>query len=129
GEVARALVAVAFLPAGIERGRARTVLWVVPGAVAGMVLLHPAPWRLGLRVLGRHGDFEVPPPWRQTAGLVARAGPAWLLTGTATWCAARALHADIGYARVLLATAVSWLAGVLAVPVPSGVGVREAVFV
>ena len=129
GYVACALFAIVLLPAGLGLGGGRSVLWIVPVAGAGLVLLHPAPWRLGLRLLGRPADVVILPGWRQTAVLVARAGPAWLLVGTATWCAARALHADIGYARVLFATSVSWLAGVLAVPVPSGVGVREAVFV
>ena len=129
GYVACALVAIALLPVGLDLDRSRAVLWVVPVALAGLVLLHPAPWRVGLRVLGRQSDLDVPPPWRQTALLVIRAVPAWLLVGSATWCAARALHADVGFLRVLFATAVSWLGGVLAVPVPSGVGVREAIFI
>ncbi len=130
GYLACALFALALLPAGLNRTGSRSALWVVPVAVAGLVLLHPAPWRLALRIIGRQRHLDVvPPPWRQTALLVVRGAPAWLLVGTATWCAARALHADIGYARVLFATSVSWLAGLIAVPVPSGVGVREAVFV
>jgi uncharacterized membrane protein YbhN (UPF0104 family) len=52
-----------------------------------------------------------------------------LLIGGATWSVARSLDPHAGLARILFATAVSWLVGFLAVPVPGGVGVREAVFV
>jgi uncharacterized membrane protein YbhN (UPF0104 family) len=55
--------------------------------------------------------------------------PAWAFIGTATWTVARALDPEAPLVGVVTAAAASWLAGFLAVPVPGGVGVREAVFV
>ena len=55
--------------------------------------------------------------------------PAWAFIGTATWTVARGLDPDAPFVGVVAAAAASWLAGFLAVPVPGGVGVREAVFV
>ncbi len=111
-----------------------------PTAAIALVLLLP----LGLAALhhrvldpllgwvrrrtGRAVALDVP-RWGTTLALVARYVPAWLLVGGATWAVARALTPDPSLARIVLATALSWTAGSLAVPVPAGAGVREAVFV
>jgi uncharacterized membrane protein YbhN (UPF0104 family) len=124
-----ALVALVFLPAGVDLDGSHRGLWVVPAVVGGLVLLHPAPWRRAFRLAGRAEHAAALPGWSDNLRLVVRGLPAWLLIGTATWCSARGLHADVTYQRVMLATAVSWLAGAVAVPVPGGVGVRETVFV
>ncbi|MCU1375698.1 MAG: hypothetical protein JWO68_2984 [Actinomycetia bacterium] len=129
--LAAALVACVLLPFAIDGadGRVALVLLLPP---VGIACLHPAisgrVEALAARVLRRPIDVRVP-TFGEALALVARYVPAWLLIGGATWSVARALdpHADL--TRVLLATAVSWLAGFLAVPVPGGVGVREAVFV
>lgn len=63
------------------------------------------------------------------ARLVVGYLPAWLFIGAATWCVARSIAGDVPFGDVLFATAVSWLAGFLALPAPGGIGVREAVFV
>jgi len=55
--------------------------------------------------------------------------PVWLLVGTATWAVARALDPSAAWIDVAPAAVASWLVGFLAVPVPGGVGVREAAFV
>ena len=55
--------------------------------------------------------------------------PAWLFIWAATWCVARALLPDPPILRIGVATTLSWTAGFVAVPVPAGAGVREAVFV
>lgn len=60
--------------------------------------------------------------------LVVRYVPAWLAIWAATWCVARALTDDPPVLRLGVATLLSWTAGVAAVPVPAGAGVREAVF-
>jgi uncharacterized membrane protein YbhN (UPF0104 family) len=101
--------------------------WAWAAWVAGGVLAAAA---LG-RVAGRPvvADRLVLPRPGPLARLVAGYVPAWLLIGTATWCVARSLVDDVGFADVLVATAVSWLAGFLALPAPGGIGVREAVFV
>lgn len=97
----------------------------------GLLLLHPAVTArvvaLGERLLRR--PLLVVPAWSAAVRLVARYAVAWLLLGTATWAVARALDPGAGWAAVLGATALSWLVGFLAIPVPGGVGVREAAFI
>lgn len=66
---------------------------------------------------------------RPALALVGSYVPAWIVITTSTWAVARALDAGIGWTAIAVATTVSWLAGFLAVPVPGGVGVREAAFV
>jgi uncharacterized membrane protein YbhN (UPF0104 family) len=62
-------------------------------------------------------------------GLLAAYVPAWLAIGAATWSVARALdpHAEIW--PVAAAAVLSWVVGFVLIPVPGGVGVREAAFV
>jgi glycosyltransferase 2 family protein len=98
----------------------------------GLGALHPAV--LGrargvvVRITGRGGDVPLP-AWRATAAVVLRYVPAWLLITAATWAVARALVPDPPILRIGIATTLSWTAGFVAVPVPAGAGVREAVFV
>ena len=110
-----------------------------PGALAllallpvGLLALHPRVLTAGRDLLVRHtgrgADITVP-PWRATVGVVAGYIPAWIAIWAATWCVARALVPDPPLLRIGVATALSWTAGFVAVPVPAGAGVREAVFV
>lgn len=129
--LAAALVACALLPFGLDEldGPLAAVLAIPP---LGLLVLHPAISRRVVAVAGRlfRRPLEVRVPgFGESLGLVARYLPVWVLIGGATWSFARALDPDAGLARLVLATTVSWLAGFLAVPVPGGVGVREAVFV
>jgi uncharacterized membrane protein YbhN (UPF0104 family) len=98
----------------------------------GLAALHPrvlaVARHLLVRLTGRGADITVP-PWRATVAVVACYLPAWLLIWAATWCVARALVPDPPILRVGIATTLSWTAGFVAVPVPAGAGVREAVFV
>ncbi len=98
----------------------------------GLAALHPAVLtRLRDRVArltGRGADIEIP-PWRHTVTLVAMYVPAWLFIWAATWCVARSVLPDPPVLRIGIATTLSWTAGFVAVPVPAGAGVREAVFV
>ncbi len=98
----------------------------------GLAALHPRVlgWARGRMVglTGRGADIVIP-PWRATIGLVASYVPAWLFIWAATWCAARAVVPDPPVLRIGIATVLSWTAGFVAVPVPAGAGVREAVFV
>ena len=52
----------------------------------------------------------------------------WLI-GTATWCVARAFDPDASWLAVAPAAILSWIIGFVSVPVPGGIGVREAAFV
>ena len=56
------------------------------------------------------------------------AGPPWTPSKLyySTWARARSLGAA-SYPKVMFAAVLSWIAGFLAVPVPAGAGIREAV--
>lgn len=130
--LAAMLVAVAGLPsllAGEDGAGPVAVLLLLP---AGLAALHPRVlhWaiRLTERVAGRRIDVE-PPPWRASVALVGRYVPAWLAIGGATWAVARSLDPGADLAEVGAAAVLSWLVGFVLVPVPGGVGVREAAFV
>ncbi len=105
------------------------VLLVLP---VGLVGLHPTALGWGLRVVqrltGRAIDLVVP-PWRTSLGLVARYLPAWMVIGVATWAVARALDPGAPPLEIAVAAILSWVVGFVLVPVPGGIGVREAVFV
>lgn len=101
-------------------------------APLGLIALHPRWSAPLLRLVERRTGREVPlrlPPWRASAGFVACQVPSWLLISAATWATARGLGVELEPGAVTLATCVSWVVGFLAVPVPGGLGVREAVFV
>lgn len=118
------------------------LLAVGVGALApvGLALLHPRVLRATAGLAGRlsrrwarrraRRPFELPElPWRATAGFVARQLPSWLLIAAATLAVAAGLGIDADPAAVVLATVVSWVVGFLTIPVPGGIGVREATFV
>lgn len=67
-------------------------------------------------------------PWRRLAGLVVSYLPTWVLIAGATAATVVAYDGDPGWRAPLVAVA-AWVLGFLAVPVPAGAGVREAVFV
>ena len=69
------------------------------------------------------------PVGRQALSILARYGLAWALVVAATATAARALAADVSVSRIAVATLLAWVAGFAVVPLPGGLGVREAVFV
>lgn len=131
--VAAAGVAAALVPFDLARQAddPRPALGVVVVLVGAAVALRPATveWGLALarRLTGRPLAVTVP-RGRDTTVLVLRYVPAWIGIALGTWAVARALDPDASLTRVALATVVSWIAGFLAVPVPAGGGVREAVF-
>ncbi len=110
------------------------VLAVVVGSMgpAGLALLHPRVTGSILagieRLTGRRIGLHVP-AWSASAGFVGRQLPSWALISAATWATARGLGLELDPLSVTLATCVSWVVGFLVVPVPGGIGVREAVFV
>lgn len=78
------------------------------------------------RLTGRVVHLDVP-RWRQSLTLVAAYLPTWAFIGVSTWAVARALTPEAPFVRVVFAAVLSWVAGFLAVPVPAGAGIREAV--
>jgi glycosyltransferase 2 family protein len=123
-------VAVATLPFGLDGQRAQR--WVLVLLPLGVLALHPRVIDLALsraeRLTGRRPAVTVP-SWGTSVRLLARHVPAWLAIGVATWTVAAALGDAGSLGNVLFATVLSWVVGFLIVPVPGGVGVREAVFV
>lgn len=55
--------------------------------------------------------------------------PAWLAIGGATAAVAQSLGFSFSISQLIAATSYSWLAGFLVIPLPGGLGVREAVFI
>jgi uncharacterized membrane protein YbhN (UPF0104 family) len=131
--LAALLVAAVLVPLDLakqsESPAALALLALLP---LGLAALHPAVLTrvrdLVARFTGRGGDIAIP-PWRDTVALVALYVPAWLCIWAATWCVARALIPDPPVLRIGIATMLSWTAGFVAVPVPAGAGIREAVFI
>ncbi|MGZ4677580.1 MAG: lysylphosphatidylglycerol synthase domain-containing protein [Acidimicrobiia bacterium] len=124
--VAAVLVPVRLLRSGAD------ALWVLLLLPVGLGLLHHRPLEWLVRRIERVMHREVPvvvPRWRDTLLLLVRYVPAWLLVGTATWCIARALDPGASWLTIAPAAILSWVVGFLLIPVPGGVGVREAAFV
>jgi len=123
-------VAAAFLPFAVSgAGFNPWMLCLLALPVGVAVLHHDVLERLVAvvaRLTKRHIDVDIP-RWRDSLLLVLRYVPTWLLVGTATWAVGRSITADISYPRMVFASVLSWVVGFLAVPVPSGAGVREAV--
>jgi uncharacterized membrane protein YbhN (UPF0104 family) len=107
-------------------------LWVLLLLPVGLALLHhrPLTWMVELaeKAMKRELDVRVP-PWSESLKLVACYLPAWVLIGTATWCVARAFDPGVSWLTIAPAAMLSWVVGFVLVPVPGGVGVREAAFV
>lgn len=130
--LAAMFVAVAGLPSLLTGGDGTGPIAVLALLPLGLVVLHPRVLRLGVGVVERlaRRQLDLPiPPWRASVALVARYVPAWLAIGAATWAVARSLDPTVGVLEIGAAATLSWLVGFVLVPVPGGVGVREAAFV
>jgi uncharacterized membrane protein YbhN (UPF0104 family) len=107
-------------------------LWVLLLLPIGLALLHHRPlgWfvELAEKAMKRKLTVRIP-PWSESLKLIACYLPAWVLIGTATWCVARAFDPDVSWLTIAPAAMLSWVIGFVLVPVPGGVGVREAAFV
>ncbi|HEV7762072.1 MAG TPA: lysylphosphatidylglycerol synthase transmembrane domain-containing protein [Acidimicrobiales bacterium] len=130
--LAAMFLALLGVPAMMGEGSGGGYFWVLLLLPLGLVGLHHAVLErvrgLGERVLRRPINTTIP-PWRATLSLVVLYVPAWLLIGTATWAIARGLGQDVAWLDVAPAAVLSWIVGFVLVPVPGGVGVREAAFV
>lgn len=123
-------VTAAFLPFALSGGGFSPYMLCLLALPAGVALLHHAVLaRIVARaskLLKRPIDLDIP-MWKDSLLLVVRYVPTWLCIGTATWAVGRSITPDLSYPRVVFATVLSWTVGFLAVPVPSGAGIREAV--
>jgi hypothetical protein len=128
--LAAILVVIGFLPFAGDNG-AGDAWWVLLLLPIGLGVLHPAVLQrlksLAERVARRPIEVTIP-TWRDSAALVLRHAPAWFLIGTATWLVARAFDPSAGWAELMVPGVLSWVIGFVVVPVPGGIGVREAAF-
>lgn len=117
------------LAGGGPLGAASLLLVLLP---LGLAALHPRilnpVFGLARRVTKRELVVEIP-SWRASVMVVLRYAPAWVFVGLATWAMARAIDPGAPFSRIAFAAVLSWIAGFVAVPVPAGAGVREAVFI
>ena len=130
--LAAALVVTVGLPVLLSGDDGTGPVIVVVLLPLGLAALHPAVLgrvlAVGERLIRR--PLQLPTPaWGASVGLVLRYLPAWLAIGGATWAVARALDPSAGVLDVGVAAVLSWLVGFALIPVPGGVGVREAAFV
>jgi glycosyltransferase 2 family protein len=111
------------------------VAWqpVVALLPVGVLALHPWTVHRVLEFLPRitRRDLAIPvPAWATSIKLLVFHVPAWLGISAATWLVADALDSGSPNLRnIVFATTLSWVVGFLAIGVPGGIGVREAVFV
>ena len=130
--LAAMFTAAAFLPFAVigKGGGFSPWMLVLLALPVGVVLLHHdvLDWLMAKasKATKRQIKVEVP-QWRDSLVLVARYIPTWLFIGTATYAVTRAITPDVSYPRMMFATILSWVVGFLAVPVPSGAGIRETV--
>ena len=66
---------------------------------------------------------------RTSLSAMALTMPAWIAIGSATALVGASLGFTIEFRQIIAATSYSWLAGFLVIPVPGGLGVREAAFI
>ncbi len=126
------LLSTLLLPLRFARAGTTAWLWVLVLLPVGLGLLHhrPLAWLAARaeRILHRDLDITIP-RWSASLRLVVEYVPSWLLVGTSTWCIARAFSPQASWLTIAPAAVLSWVVGFVLVPVPGGIGVREAVFV
>ena len=130
--LAAMFTAAAFLPFALagDGGGFSPWMLVLLALPVGLVMLHHdvLDWLMAKasKATKRNIRVEVP-QWRDSLVLVARYIPTWIFIGTATFAVTRSITPDVSYPRMMFATILSWVVGFLAVPVPSGAGIRETV--
>lgn len=128
--LAAMFVVIGFLPFAGDNG-AGDQWWVLLLLPLGLAVLHPAVLGWGKRLVERtvRRPIEVViPAWGDSVALVLRHAPAWFFIGTATWLVARAFDPSAGWSELMVPGVLSWIIGFVVVPVPGGIGVREAAF-
>ena len=131
--LAGAIVALALLP---SQGQALSgqlwPLWLVLFVAMGAVAVHPRVMRMGFALSGRLFRRSIPfepPPWRTSLQMVILLLPCWIGIGLSVWMIATGLGAEVNLLEIIFAGVLAWVVGFLVVPAPSGLGVREGVFV
>jgi uncharacterized membrane protein YbhN (UPF0104 family) len=130
--LAASLTAIVLLIGSLLTGQGVAgAVWVLLLLPAGLAMLHPAVLQRLVTVAERVLSRDVPvvvPPYGTIVRLLVRHVPAWLAIASATWLVARAFTTDVPVLQVMFAAVLSWIVGFVVVPVPGGIGVREAAF-
>ena len=132
--LAALVVALISLPSGLNMDASPIIAGVGVVAILALVAiaLHPGclsgVGRAVSSVARRRLDVEAP-RWGASLLLVARHIPAWVAITLATVTISAALGVNGDFWNIVFATAIAWIAGFLMIPVPGGLGVREAMFV
>ena len=131
--LAAPLTAAGALLAGAGGGREVTWQPVIALVPVGLAALHPWSIERVLRIMRRlsHRELAITVPrWRTSISLLLWYVPAWIGVSTATWFIASTLDTGTAdFRNLMFATTLSWVVGFLAIGVPGGIGVREAVFI
>lgn len=130
--VCGALVSAVLLPfALLEHGSISSTWWVFLAIPLGLGCLHPKilgkVFVLAEKAFGGATERQVP-TWGDSVVLVSRHAPGWLLNGLACYVATLTFDHSPNFFTIVFAGIVSWVAGFLVIFVPSGLGVREAMF-
>ena len=129
--LAAMFTAAAFLPFALSGGSGFSPWMLTLLALpVGVVMLHHDVLERMISVVARITKRNVNvlvPRWSESLGLVLRYVPTWLFIGGATYAVTRSITDDVSFPRMMFATILSWVVGFLAVPVPSGAGIRETV--
>ena len=107
-------------------------LWLLILVPIGLALVHPSVVNSLVRWLGRVPGLSLDlrvPTWSASIRLVLYHVPSWLGIGVATWCIVQGLGEEAAVSGIMAAAILAWVVGFLALPVPGGLGVREATFV
>lgn len=128
--IAAVIIGGIALPAFVA-AKASTAAWLLL-AIPAALSLHPRVFAFALRTIGRlmrRPIDDVALDWHTVAVVVVLHIGSWLCAGVALQLLLRALDTDASWSLVLAATALSWAAGLLAVPIPAGLGIREAALI
>jgi glycosyltransferase 2 family protein len=125
GTVAAVLIFVGSVPLGVRLGSVLGLLLVLPLRRKWMVGLV----RFAGRLIRRPWPEDLIPSQRGIVRSYGEAVGSMLMGGLAFALLASSLHASSSFAAAVPAFALAWTAGFLAIPFPSGIGVREAVLI
>ncbi|HYZ93195.1 MAG TPA: lysylphosphatidylglycerol synthase domain-containing protein [Actinomycetota bacterium] len=128
--VAAVIVGAIAVPALVSDGVA-TAWWLLLG-IPAVLSLHPRLFAMGIAVIGRLTSRRmdgVALRWPTVANVVGLHVGSWIAAGFSLQLVFHALGSNVSWPLIFAATSISWAIGLLAIPVPAGLGIREAVLV
>jgi glycosyltransferase 2 family protein len=129
--VAALAVGLAALPALIASGVGGATWWLLL-AVPALALLHPRVFAFAIELLRRvtgRGATAVAPSWPLVIRILAWQAAGWIAAGLSLALVLQAVGVLAPVAIAVSASSLSWVAGLLMIVAPAGLGVREAALV